>query len=231
MARPPRVAGSQSPHRPDSGTELTDGAVAPQAVPQQLDATAALPKTPTLGLDAAAQAPQALSKESSTTDGGSASTRKLTSTKVNPTGQTSRLDKDRADQVLLTELSSVFDAHEIKIIGLVGVLTGYISLFIIDVLRITSVVLGSAFVCGLVFLLLIRHPSRRLLSPDWWLRTLIAVILSALITAPQISSSMTAEMAKLGIYRVETRDADIARARKPEASSPVLVQPPNQVLR
>ena len=103
----------------------------------------------------------------------------------------SRLSDLASSQEILNSLDGLFAAHEVRVLGVVGILTGYICTLLVKVLHIDGPLDGVYGIMFIAALLMSLDPNIAVRSLRWWSRGLVVVIMSVVITSPQIYNSWT----------------------------------------
>jgi len=115
----------------------------------------------------------------------------------------------------LSALDGLFATHEIRVLGVVGILTGYLCILFVKMMGLYSPLIGVGGIIFITTILLFLDPRMELRSARWWMRVVVVVIVSVVITSPQMYDAWTVAVK-------EARDAALAGLSEPAASPPPL---------
>jgi hypothetical protein len=101
------------------------------------------------------------------------------------------LDKSSPSREALTALDGLFATHEIRVLGLVGILTGYICILFVKMMGLSSPFIGIGGIVLITLMLLFLDPQMNLRSFRWWVRVFSVVIMSIVISSPQMYDAWT----------------------------------------
>lgn len=111
------------------------------------------------------------------------------------------------DSGVMEGLKGIFEAYEVQVISVVGLLVGYISIFLIKIADVGSVKFGAAFIALTTVALLCINSNAKFLHPIWWLRTVILMGICLAFLAPQIHSAWTVTSNEHAAVRAQERQA------------------------
>src|SRR5262245_52512600 len=95
------------------------------------------------------------------------------------------------DRTAISAVESLFNTHEARVLGAIGLFTGYICVFFTKIMSFTQMYVGVLAVTGLTFLLLVLNREFDFKSRDWWVRAAAVIVLSLLLTSPQLYFAWT----------------------------------------
>jgi len=120
-----------------------------------------------------------------------------------------------SDQQALTQaVGALLGPHETQTLGLMGLLIGYICIFLVKILNFTNINLAVGGVAVLTLLILASNKSL-VFSLNWCIRSLTAIIICLLVTGPQLYFAWTVSVAELqaAIEAQHRREIESAAAR------------------
>jgi predicted Co/Zn/Cd cation transporter (cation efflux family) len=130
-----------------------------------------------------------------------------------------------ADQQAVQQaLAGIFQAHETKALGIIGLLVGYICIFFTKVMEMQSILVGVLGISLTTILLLLLNPELNFRSTQWWLRSITVIILSILLTSPQLYFAWTTSVAEARAGAIQQRDAAISRAQDINVPSRITIE-------
>ena len=104
-------------------------------------------------------------------------------------------------------VEDLFNTHEARVLGAIGLFTGYICVFFTKIMNFTQMYVGVLAVMGLTFLLLALNRKIDFKSRDWWFRSAAVIALSLLLTSPQLYFAWTVSVteAQLAAHAAQSR--------------------------
>ncbi len=96
-----------------------------------------------------------------------------------------------APQEALNALDGLFATHEMRVLGIVGILTGYLSVLFVKMIGLLSVWVGVIGIVFMTLMLLLLDPQLAPKSSRWWLRACAVIVISVVITSPQMFYAWT----------------------------------------
>jgi hypothetical protein len=116
-------------------------------------------------------------------------------------------------------IEDLFSTHEVRVLGAMGLIIGYISIFFTKIMEVDSFYVGIFGVAMTTMLLLLLDPKLSIDSKVWWARSIVVVIMSLFLTSPQFYYAWTVSVKE----RRDAKQADllreIERNRAPQQSS------------
>jgi hypothetical protein len=131
-----------------------------------------------------------------------------------------------ADQQAVQQaLAGIFQAHETKALGIIGLLVGYICVFFTKVMEIQSIFIGVLGISLIMILLLLLNPEFNFRSTHWWVRSITVVILSILLTSPHLYFAWNTSVAEARAGAIQQRDAAIRQAQEIDVPPRIIIEP------
>lgn len=96
-------------------------------------------------------------------------------------------------------LEELLDKHEVRVLGVMGLFIGYISVFLVKILSFTNMYYGVGSIILTTLLLLLLDKNKNLKVTDWWIRTSAVILLCLFITSPQLYFAWTVSVAELKV--------------------------------
>jgi len=118
---------------------------------------------------------------------------------------------------VLGALDGLFATHEVRVLGVVGILTGYLCILFVKMMGLFSPLIGVGGIVCITAMLLFLDPKMEVRSGRWWIRVFAVIIVSVVITSPQMYDAWTVAVK-------EARDSALA-ALAPQSASQAAAPP------
>jgi hypothetical protein len=124
-----------------------------------------------------------------------------------------------------TQLNAVFPAHELRVLGIMALLIGYLSIFFTKILHQTDPTVGVVGIAAMTLLLLFMGPEVDARSRNWWLRSFAIILLTLLLTAPQFNNAWIVSIDEERRKALYEAQVDAARKAQQQIQPQVSVSP------
>jgi hypothetical protein len=114
-------------------------------------------------------------------------------------------------------IQGLFDTHEARVLGAMGLFVGYICIFFVRVMSFTEMYVGVLGVALITLLLLLLNRDKGSLSQGWlqWgIRSFAVIIFSVLLTSPQLYYAWTVSVKDQQFAAQVDREIAAAKANK-----------------
>ena len=139
-------------------------------------------------------------------------------------------DLSKPKQTLIDGMNAIFQKHEMQVISIVGLLVGYVCLFMTKILAQESILFGVSALILLVFLLLLSLSDADSGSPlfrgSWWLRFCTVCVVSLLLSAPQLHTAWTVAIQEKAAAEQLNLDRAVTRATQKRVGAQTEIQQP-----
>jgi hypothetical protein len=116
------------------------------------------------------------------------------------------------DRNAISAVEGLFNTHEARVLGAIGLFTGYICVFFTKIMSFTQMYVGVLAVTGLTFLLLVLNREFDFKSRDWWIRSAAVIVLSLLLTSPQLYFAWTVSVTEAQLAAQATQNRALLEA-------------------
>jgi hypothetical protein len=127
------------------------------------------------------------------------------------------------DQTAIAAVKDLFDTHEVRVLGAVGLLIGYICVFFAKIMYFTQMYVGICAVIVITSLLLLLNKEVNFTSRLWWTRSITVIILSVFFTSPQLYDAWTVSVAEAKLAALGAQEAAVHHAQQPTVSPTVTI--------
>ena len=126
-------------------------------------------------------------------------------------------------------IEELLDKHETRVLGVMGLCIGYISVFLVKILNFTHMYYGVGGIVLTTLLLLLLDKNKNLKVVDWWVRALTVIVICLFITSPQLYFAWTVSVAELQVAADERLERDRAEAYLNQESPEITIINPEGV--
>lgn len=134
-------------------------------------------------------------------------------------------DSSNSGQTAISAVQGLLNTHEAHVLGAIGLFVGYISIFFTKVMNFTDMYIGVLGVVALTVLLLLLNKDSNYRSRDWWIRSAVVVVLSILLTSPQLHTAWTVSVSEARLAALTEQDRAVQEAKR-FVSPVVTIAPP-----
>jgi predicted Co/Zn/Cd cation transporter (cation efflux family) len=125
-------------------------------------------------------------------------------------------------------IEGLLRTHEARVLATMGLFIGYICVFFTKIMSFTDLSVGAMAVAVITLLLLFLDRDIDFRSRAWWLRSIVVIVLTLILTAPQLYFAWTvsvteAEAAARAVHERKVQQtksqSNITNTKQPGADS------------
>jgi hypothetical protein len=111
-------------------------------------------------------------------------------------------------------IENLLNSHEGRVLAAMGLFIGYVCVFFTKIMSFTDMYAGVIGVRVITLLLLLLNKERNLKSQDWWFRSITVVVLTIVLTSPQLYFAWTVSVAEAQSAAEANQLRKVADARR-----------------
>jgi hypothetical protein len=111
-------------------------------------------------------------------------------------------------------MENLLSSHEGRVLAAMGLFIGYVCVFFTKIMSFTAMSVGVVGVGIITLLLLLLNKERDLKSQDWWFRSITVIVLTVILTSPQLYFAWTVSVAEAQNAAEANQLRKIADARR-----------------
>jgi hypothetical protein len=129
---------------------------------------------------------------------------------------------------VLQAIGGLFQAHEVQVLGAMGLFIGYICVFFTKIFSFTHMYIGICGVVGTTILLLLLNKELAPKSFNWWVRFVTVIVLALFFTSPQLYFAWTVSVSEAKLASQTAQATGIAAAEQKFVAPDVTISNPSR---
>jgi hypothetical protein len=117
--------------------------------------------------------------------------------------------EEARSQEAVAAIATLLNSQEAQVLGAIGLFIGYLCIFLTKLMNFTQPYIGVLGVIILTTLLLLLGKQNNLKSPDWWLRSVVVIVLALILSAPQLYFAWTVSVAEVRANALQLQNNEV----------------------